>query len=204
MSLGREQDDRENDSDQTAHDVSRLLSEWGDGNQAARDELFAVLYPELKRIARLRMRSERGDHTLQPSALVSEFFVRMASSGASFNGRSHFLAVASMAMRRILVDYAKSHRSARHGGGVIRLNIDDLPLRAEEGPDVVVIDELLVILARKWPRCAQVVELRCFGGLTNVEIAEALGRDERTVKRDWRFARVWLMAQLEGPSDVLA
>ena len=185
-------------------DITRLLSNWTHGDQRAGGELFTAMYQELKRIARAHMRRERGDHTLQPSALVSEFFIRISRSDIQFKDRSHFLAIASTAMRRILVDYAKTHHAAKNGSGAVKVRIEDLHLPdGSRDIDPILIDELLTRFGEQEPRCAQVVEMRCFGGFTNTEIAAAISKDERTVKRDWRFARAWLIANLgKGCPDV--
>ena len=144
------------------------------------------------------MRTERADHTLQPTALVNEFFLQMARRGPlSFGSRSHFLAAASEAMRRLLIDYARAHRSSKRGGNSFRVQLDELALPEQSREvDVVEIGELLEKLAAEEPRMAQVVEMRCFGGLTFREIGEALNLDERTAKRDWQVARAWLFGQL--------
>lgn len=178
-------------------DITKLLSNWTHGDQRACGELFDATYQELKRIARAQMRRERADHTLQPSALINEFFIRISRSDAEFKDRSHFLAIASSVMRHILVDYAKTHNAAKNGSGAIKIQIKDLHLPdGSRDIDPILIDELLTRFAQQEPRCAQVVEMRCFGGFTNAEIAAAISKDERTVKRDWRFARAWLIAHL--------
>ena len=179
-------------------DVTLLLQRWGTGDAEVRDELISLLYPELKRIAESRLRSERRDHTLQPTALVSEFFLRLArQSELSWRNRAHFLAVSSQIMRRLLIDYARSHNADKRGGGAVRLQLDELAIAGNRsGIDAMEFDELLEILAKQEPRMAQVAEMRCFGGLTNGEIGEALGVDERTIKRDWEVAGAWLRGQL--------
>ena len=165
----------------------------------ARDEVMTLLYPELKRIAEAHMRRERPDHTLQATALVSEFFVDVARNPAiTARTRLQFLKLASVAMRRLLVDYARSRGTEKRGGHRVRLDVEgfDAPVAAPE--TVPEIDELLKQLALEDSRMAQVVELKFFGGLTNAEIGEALGVNERTVKRDWQVARAWLYARLTG------
>jgi RNA polymerase sigma factor (TIGR02999 family) len=160
------------------------------------------MYPELKRIAEGRMRAERSDHTLQPTALVNEFYLHFARlQGLSWKNRVHFLAVASNVMRRVLVDHARAHGAAKRGHGSAKLQIEGLELgTAWPAYDVVEIHELLERLAAEEPRMARVVELRYFGGLTNKEIGEVLMVDERTVKRDWQVARAWLFGQLRKGS----
>jgi RNA polymerase sigma factor (TIGR02999 family) len=164
----------------------------------ARDRAVALLYPELKRIAEAQMRRERPDHTLQATGLVNEFFVYLANSRTlTAQSRAHFLVLASIVMRRLLVDYARARKRDKRGGQLVRVDIE----QAERGDapqfaDLVEIDELLTKLAASDPRMARVVELRFFGGLTNAETAEALGVNERTIKRDWQIARAWLYSQL--------
>jgi RNA polymerase sigma factor (TIGR02999 family) len=165
----------------------------------ARDAAITLLYPELRRIAEAHMRRERPDHTLQATALVSEFFVSIARNPSiTARTRLQFLKLASVAMRRLLVDYARSRGAEKRGGDKIRLNIEGIeePGRAPE--HLSDIDEALVQLAREDPRMAQIVELKFFGGLTNAEIGEALGISERTAKRDWQVARAWLYSRLTG------
>lgn len=179
-------------------DATQLLNELNAGGEEIRSQLIEQLYPELRRIAEGRMRGERPDHTLQPTALVSEFFLQLARHGPlSFQGRAHFLAAASEAMRRFLIDYARAHRSEKRGGRSLRVQLEDfvLPSRAAD-VDAVEIGDLLSRLADEEPRMARVVDMRCFGGLTFREIGDALGVDERTAKRDWQVARAWLFSQL--------
>jgi RNA polymerase sigma-70 factor (ECF subfamily) len=179
------------------NDVPALLSD-AESSPEARDRLITLLYPELRRIAEAHMRRERHDHTLQATALVSEFFVHFAKSPA-FNARTRtqFLMVASVAMRRLLVDYARARQADKRGGQFIRVDIENAqPTQAAQFADLLEIDDLLSQLASSDARMARNVELRFFGGLTNAEIAEALGVHERTVKRDWQVARAWLFSRL--------
>jgi RNA polymerase sigma factor (TIGR02999 family) len=144
------------------------------------------------------MRRERPDHTLQATGLVSEFFVHLArSTRFTAKSRAHFLVLASIVMRRLLVDYARARKRDKRGGELVRVDFD----HADRGDaahfvDLLEIDELLSQLAQSDERMAKIVELRFFGGLTNVEVAEALGIHERTVKRDWQVARAWLYSHL--------
>jgi RNA polymerase sigma factor (TIGR02999 family) len=187
-------------SDSSPGDVTLLLRRLEAGELQARGELVSAMYPELKRIAEARMRSERPDHTMQPTALVNEFFLEIArTDGINWRDRKHFLAVASQVMRRYLIDYARAHSAERRGGNAIKLRLNDLELGVEDGDgalDPLIISELLDKLAAEEPRMAEVVEMRCFGGLSHGEIAEVLGIDERTVKRDWQIARAWLYGHL--------
>jgi RNA polymerase sigma factor (TIGR02999 family) len=178
-------------------DVTVLLQRIAAGESAAYGQLIDLIYPDLKRIAELRMRSERIDHTLQPSALVNEFFLEMARDQAmGWRDRAHFLAVASQAMRRFLIDHARAHNAQRRGGKQERVLLQDAALW-KEPVDAVVMGDLLERLASEEPRMAKVVDMRCFGGLTHAEIGEVLGIDERTAKRDWQVARAWLKSHLE-------
>lgn len=178
-------------------DLSELL-EASETSADARDRLITLLYPELRRIAAAHMRRERPDHTLQATALVSEFFVHMAKSAAfTPRSRSQFLMVASVVMRRLLVDHARARTAEKRGGHYVRVDIGTAdPSDSARFVDLLEIDELLSRLATSDPRMARIVELRFFGGLTNVEIADALGIHERTVKRDWQVARALLYSQL--------
>jgi RNA polymerase sigma factor (TIGR02999 family) len=178
-------------------DIPDLLAR-SETSEETRDQLVTLLYPELKRIAEAHMRRERPDHTLQATALVSEFFVHIARSPNFLpRTRTQFLIVASVAMRRLLVDYARARRAEKRGGERVRVEIESAD--ACEAPglvDILDIDRLLSQLAVSDPRLARIVELRFFGGLTNAEIALALGVHERTVKRDWQVARAWLYSHL--------
>ncbi len=183
----------------TIGEVTQMLTHWDARDPSGQAKLLEVLYPELKRIAEFRMRRERSDHTLQPTALVNEFVVELyAASKLSIRDRVHFLAIASQAMRRILVDYARSRNAQKRGGGC-KIQLDTL--RAGDGDQfaqIIEIDELLTKLAAEDPRMAKVVELRYFGGLSNSEVGEILNIAERTVKRDWQVARAWLYAHVRG------
>lgn len=177
-------------------DVTDLLRQWREPQ--ARDQLFSIIYPELKRVAQMRMSRERADHTLQPTALVNEVFMSLVRHDAvNWQSRAHFLAIASTAMRRILVDYARQHSAQKRGPGSKRISEDpnDFAVGADF-VELVELDELLEKLSRKHARVAQVVELRYFGGLSCDEVAEILKVNPRTVKRDWEIARAWLFTAL--------
>jgi RNA polymerase sigma factor (TIGR02999 family) len=190
-------DARGRPSDRLWNDLPDLLSE-AESNAEARDRVITLLYPELKRIAEAHMRRERRDHTWQATALVSEFFVHLTRTRAlTARTKRQFLVVASVAMRRLLVDYARTRNASKRGAELIRVDIDSAdPSDAAHFDDLLTIDELLTQLAVADPRMAQTVELRFFGGLNNAEIAEIMGVHERTVKRDWQMARAWLYSQL--------
>ena len=180
-------------------EITRLLGE-SEPSPENRARLVTLLYPELKRIAEMHMRRERRDHTLQATALVSEFFVHAARQrNFSASNRTHFLMAASEAMRRLLVDYARAHKTEKRGGRVARLQLDGVDAPRHDGTfEILEIDELLGSLAAEDERMARIVELKFFGGLNNTEIGDALGIHERTVKRDWQVARAWLYARLRG------
>jgi RNA polymerase sigma factor (TIGR02999 family) len=165
------------------------------------DELTELAHAELRRLARRYLAGERPGHTLQPTALVNEAYLRLAAGQpVDWQNRAHFVGVAAHQMRRILVDHArKRHRAKRDGGGV-RVTFDEqLPVADERGHDVVALDEALEKLARLDPRRSRIAELRYFGGLSVEETAEALSVSVATVMRDWRLARAWLQRELAGP-----
>jgi RNA polymerase sigma-70 factor, ECF subfamily len=178
--------------------ADNLPADWDAGDKESRARLIEFVYPQLKRIAEYHMRRERSDHTLQPTALVNEFFLILARQRSfTFKNRAHFLAIASRAMRRLLIDYARSHKAESNGGASPKLQLDADVKDASADFDVLQIDELLDRLEEEEPRMAKVVELKCFGGLTFSEIAQVLGVDERTAKRDWQVARAWLYGHLK-------
>ena len=183
-------------------ELDRLLGQVAVSAEA-RERVVTLLYPDLKRIADAHMRRERPDHTLQATALVNEFFVEFARHpGVLARHRAQFLMVASLAMRRCLVDHARSRRRVKRGGALARVDLDAVEARVEgaavDPVEILEVDQLLEKLAHEDPRMARIVELRYFGGLTNAEVAEVVGVHERTVKRDWQVARAWLYGQLRG------
>jgi RNA polymerase sigma factor (TIGR02999 family) len=177
--------------------VTQLLHDARGGDAAALERLLPLLYAELHDIAARHMRGERPDHTLQPTALVHEAFLRLLTPG-SYEDRTHFLRAASTAMRHVLVDHARARNAAKRGGA-LRVTLDEaLAGRDERVVELLVLDDALTRLAAAEPRWAQVVELRFFGGLEVPDVAAALGISAATVKRDWQFARAWLAREL-GP-----
>jgi RNA polymerase sigma factor (TIGR02999 family) len=181
-------------------DDSLLVSnDWDTTDEATRAQLVAAVYPQLKQIAEVHMRRERHDHTLQPTALVNEFFLVLARQRRfTVNGRAHFLAIASRAMRRLLIDHARSRNSLRHGGAIMSIQLDPLEIPGTDTSfDMLELDQMLDRLFAEEPRMARVAELKCFGGLTFAEISEVLSIDERTAKRDWQVARAWLFGHLK-------
>jgi RNA polymerase sigma factor (TIGR02999 family) len=179
--------------------LSVLLAAVHAGQEGARDRLVAAIYAELRRLAGGLMRHERPDHTLQPSALVHEALLRLLEGGALVEApdRRYLFAAAARAMRQVLVDHARRRGAARRGGGSVRRPMDvALAYCAGQGIDVLALDEALGRLAGAYPRPAQVVDLRFFGGLSVPEVARTLEVSETTVEADWRFARAWLRGQL--------
>jgi RNA polymerase sigma-70 factor (ECF subfamily) len=182
------------------HEITELLVEWSDGNQAALDRLYPLVYQELRRLARSYMKHENKAHTLQTTALINEAYVRMVDQrNVHWQNRSHFFAISAQIMRRILVDHARRYGYAKRGGGAQRISLDEGMIVAKErSEEVVLLDEALEQLARIDPRRSKVVELRYFAGLNNHEISEILKISENTVMRDWNLARAWLYERLGG------
>ena len=185
-------------ADTESHQITLLLDRVREGDAAARVKLAAMVYPELRKMAGERMRHERPDHTLQPTELVHEAFLRFAGGNRiTAQNRNHFLAISAELMRQILVDHARRRRAAKRGGGAEVLELKTWQAQIEERPDLVIeIDQLLTRLSALDARQAKVVEMRYFSGLTEDEIAQTLGISERTVKRDWNMARAWMRREL--------
>ncbi len=182
------------------HEITQLLAEWSDGNQAALDELYPLVYEELHRLARRYMSRERKGHTLQTTALINEAYVRLVDQrNVQWANRSHFFAISAQIMRRILIDHARRHGYAKRGGGARQVSLDETATVIQDNlSEFLRLDEALTSLAQLDPRRSQVVELRYFGGLNNEEIADVLKISENTVIRDWNMARAWLYRQLSG------
>jgi RNA polymerase sigma factor (TIGR02999 family) len=184
-------------------DVTRLIRAWRGGDGEALDLLLPLVYTELRALAGQRLRHERPDHTLQPTALVHEVYVRLVGVDIDVSDRVHFFAVAARSMRRILVDHARARARLKRGGGHAPITLDErIAAVAERPEELVELDEALERLAALDPRRARVVELHYFGGLTYPEIGEALDVSEVTVYRDLRLARAWLADALRpDPGD---
>jgi RNA polymerase sigma factor (TIGR02999 family) len=184
-----------NEGDQS---ITGKLREWNDGDPASLGLLMTSLYWELHRMAAHAFSSERSGHTLQPTALISELYLRLqASNPPEWHGRAHFFAVAATTMRRILIDHARAHGAKRRGGDATKLPLEFVNAGTECSYDQLLqIDEALTKLSLADQRAARVAELRFFGGLQETEIAEELGVSVVTVKRDWKFARAWLVLYL--------
>lgn len=178
--------------------ITNLLVDARGGDSDALDQLLPLVYDELRRIAHRQLRSERSDHTLCTTALVHEAYLKLVDqTRVSWQDRSHFYAVAAMAMRRILVDYARKHCAAKRGGGEQPVSLDEQTIAVKERAETLVaLDEALRRLAALNERLSRVVEYRFFGGLTQKETAEALDVTARTVRRDWVKAKGWLYREL--------
>jgi RNA polymerase sigma factor (TIGR02999 family) len=182
------------------HEVTQLLVAWGNGDQAARDQLMPLVYKELHRLAHQYMTKERSGHTLQTSALVNEAFVRLVDQrDVHWQNRAHFFGIAAQMMRRILVDYARTRGYAKRGGDARQVSLDEaLIVSNERAADVVALDDALKDLAEFDLRKSQIVELRFFGGLSIDETAEVLTVSPGTVMRDWTLAKAWLRREITG------
>ena len=182
-------------------EVTRLLGEIGRGGKDAINQLLPLVYDELHRLARSYFRRERGEHTLQPTALVHEAYIRLVDQRAPMESRGHFMAVAATQMRRILLDYARKHRAARRGGAGQKVLLEDTMAICEQQPvDMIALDQALTRLGALDSTQARLVELRFFGGLSVEETAEAMGVSPATVKRSWSSARAFLHREIAGGS----
>jgi RNA polymerase sigma factor (TIGR02999 family) len=180
-------------------DFTRLLREWTHGNKQALDEITPLVYQELRKLAAVRLRDERNDHTLQPTALIHEAYLKLVDhSQEKWNSRAHFFSVASQVMREILVDHARKHRAAKRSGGE-KLPLDEAASFApERGQALLDLDDALRELARLDERKSLLIELKYFGGLSGQEIADALGISISTITRESRLAELWLHRYLTG------
>jgi RNA polymerase sigma factor (TIGR02999 family) len=191
----------------SSSDVTRLLLRWSEGDADALERLVPLIYDELKRIASHQLRRERPEHTLAPTALVHELYLRLVDQrGATWQNRAHFFGLAAQLMRRILVDHARARQADKRGGSMTRVSLDHVAEGSAPEPyevaldpaaaDVLAIDEALERLAAIDQEQGRIVELRFFGGLTVEETAHVLNRSPRTIKREWRLARAWLHREL--------
>lgn len=182
----------------SAEQITHLLVQWSDGDQAALDKLMPLVYDELHKLAGAYLRRERLNHTLQPTALVNEAYVRLIAQGnASWQNRAQFFGLAAKLMRNILVDHARQHLAAKRGGEQYRLSLSKADrIGNKPGIDLLALDDALTDLTRTYPEHGRIVELRFFGGLTIEETAAALGLSHATVERGWSFARAWLRREL--------
>jgi RNA polymerase sigma factor (TIGR02999 family) len=178
--------------------ISTLLRAWGHGDLQARDNLLPLVYAELRRCANAYLRRERRDHTLQPTALVHEAYLRLASQNrVTWQSRAHFFGVAAQMMRRILVDHAREHQSAKRSGSAFRVALDDrIGSSAPFDCEVLLLEEALQELSTLDPRQGQIVEFRYFAGMSEQEVAEVLSVSRSTVTREWQAARAWLYRRM--------
>lgn len=179
-------------------EITKILQDWNNGDVAAKERLMPFVYDELKRQARRLMARERSNHTLQPTALVHEAFIRISKqSGIDWKNRSHFYGIASHIMRQILVQHARFHAAEKRGNNPIQFSLDDVQIPIEErASSILALDEALERFSEISEEQTKIVEMRFFGGLTNKEIAEVLEVSERTVVRKWKAARLWLYREL--------
>lgn len=179
-------------------EITRLLRDWSGGDGAALERLLPLVYDQLRELARSQLRHERPDHTLQPTALVHEAYLRLsAQRDAAGANRGQFFSLAARLMRRVLVDHARARLAAKRGGPAPRLSIEGLDIELRSEPvDLLDLDRALDRLTAAFERPGRIVEMRFFAGLEVEEIAELLGVSDRTVKRDWSFARAWLLREL--------
>ena len=187
-------------------DATLVLQRLVSGESSAANELLPLVYEQLRALAGSYFRGQPGDHTLQPTALVHEAYIKLINpysiADKSYRGRAHFMAVAATAMRQILQDRARRKHSAKHGGDMERVTLDGVHTPTGQSVvDVIALDSALSQLAQVDPRAARIVELRFFGGLTNDEVAQVLDLSTRMIEKEWRRTRAWLSAQLAGESD---
>ena len=178
--------------------VTQLLEKFEPGDRQAEEQLFAEVYSELHAMAVRCLRRERKDHTLQPTALVHEVYLKLVGQArVEWQGRAHFLAIAAHAMRQILVDHARRHQAAKRGGTLHRITLDDnLAVESDRNLDLLPLEDALTKLTKLDPRQARMVELRFFGGLDVAEVAEVTGIPKRSVEREWTMVRAWLRREL--------
>jgi RNA polymerase sigma factor (TIGR02999 family) len=187
--------------EQSPSDVTKLLQDWSRGDQEALQRLITVVYPELKKLASNYLRSERTDHTLQPTALIHEVYLRFIGQTApEWENRAHFYGVAARIMRQILVDHARSRSAVRRGGPhQSKILLEDVPLFSDDqAAELLAFDEALKKLAQFDLRKSQIIEMRSFAGMTVEETARALNLSEPTIKREMRLAKAWLMRELRS------
>jgi len=185
-------------SEAVTSEITLILQDWNKGEENAKERLLPFVYDELKRQARILMSRERVNHTLQPTALVHEAFVRLTeNSSVDWKNRSHFYGIASRLMRQILVDHARIHAAEKRGSNPIHFSVDDLQIPVEQRAEsILILNEVLDRLAEFDEQQAKIVEMRFFGGMSNGEIAESLEISERTVSREWQSAKLWLFREL--------
>jgi len=187
-----------------AGEITELLAQWRTGGAAVGDKLFELVFENLRRIAANQFRGERPNHTLQPTAVVNEAWMKLVGQQAHFNDRAHFFAIAAQAMRRILVDHARARLTEKRGGQIPRVPLDDaLTISLDAGSDrlLVALDDALMTLKGVDPAQSRLVELRYFAGLTLEETAGTLGVSTATVKREWTMAKAWLRHEMDPQAE---
>lgn len=179
-------------------EITQILNDWNDGDDNAIEKLLPFVYNELRNQAQYLMASERSNHTLQPTALVHEAFIKVSNlNRIEWKNRTHFFRIVSRLMRQILVDHARRKNSRKRGSQAVHLSVDDVQIPVEDRINsILVVDEILNQLAELDERQSQIVEMRFFGSLSNEEIAEALNLSTRTVMREWKIAKIWLLQEL--------
>ncbi len=178
--------------------LTELLHRWRGGENGAADQLISAIYPELRQLAGRYLRPERREHTLQPTALINEVYLRLLEADVHYADRVHFLAIAATTMRRVLIDHAKARAALKRGGDQVRVTWADSRIGAENAIDVLDLDRSLRRLAEHDQRMSRALELHFFGGMTYDETAEALGTSVATVNRELRFAKAWLLDDLRS------
>lgn len=180
-----------------APEITQLLLDWGEGNEAAREQLIPLVYEELRRLAQRHLRAERRDHTLQTSALINEAYLRLVQQHVPWESRAHFFGIAARLMRQILVDHARARLRLKRGGDQQQVSLAEAEELAEgKSADLLALDDALQAMAAVDQQQSRIVELRYFAGLTIEETAEVTGLSTATVEREWRTARAWLRAEL--------
>ena len=185
-------------------DVTQILSQIEQGDPSAAEQLLPLVYDELRKLAAVKLANEKPGQTLQATALVHDAYIRLVDVGKAqhWNSRGHFFGAAAEAMRRILIEHARSRLYLRRGGGRERVNLQDVDF-STDGPniDILALDEALTRMEQRWPEKARLVQLRYFGGMTIAEASAAMGISHATAERHWKFARSWLFAELNCPPD---
>ncbi len=191
-------------SSSSSYPVTELLARWSNGDVSARDALVPLVYDELRRIARRCLAGQRSDHTLQPTALVHEAYLRLARRDSlDWRDRVHFFAMAAQMMRQILVDHARKHAAAKRGGNAVTLLLDEESAVSKQASfDLLALDDAMKQLASLDPRQSQIVELRFFGGLSIEETAQAVNISPATTKREWATARLWLYQAMSAGTEL--